>query len=84
VSKWITTFDDKKTYREIANSETGVVRRISYASDKQWSYLQGLRAKLGKEPLKNRQVAYQASKAIDKLLKKIEEQDQEQDQRTLL
>ena len=70
MSDWVCTFDDKKTRREITNTKTGTVRNIPYASDKQWNFLQKLRADLGKEPLKNRQPAYKATKAINKLLKK--------------
>lgn len=59
-----------KEYREIVNLDTGAVRRVMLASDKQFNYLNSLRADIGKPPLKNRPAAYQAMKAIDKLTEK--------------
>ena len=84
MSDWVTTFDDKKTRREISNTKTGVVRSIPYASDSQWNYLQKLRADLGKEPLKNRQPSYKAAKNIDKLLKTKEKLEGGGEQKSLL
>lgn len=83
MSDWVTTFDDKKTRREITNTKTGTMRSIPYASDAQWNYLQKLRADLGKEPLKHRVPSYKAAQAIDKLLTKIKEKG-ENEQKTLL
>lgn len=84
MSDWVTTFDDKKTRRDITNTKTGSVRSIPYASDAQWHYLQKLRTDLGKPPLKNRQPAYKASKAIAKLLEQKEKLDKENEQKSLL
>lgn len=58
------------SYREIVNVDTGVVRRVALASDKQFNFLQKLRQEAGKPLLKNRPAAFQATKAIDKLLSK--------------
>jgi hypothetical protein len=69
------------SFREIVNLDTGAVRKIPMASDKQFSFLQKLRVEAGKEPLKHRPPAYQASKAIDKLLAK---KSKEENQQTLI
>lgn len=59
-------------YLELVDTETGeVVKRTKLATEKQLSYLNSLRAKLGKSQLKNRPPIYVASKAIDKSLKKL-------------
>lgn len=68
MSDWLTSFDDKINVREITNTKTGAIKRIPYASAAQWEYLQTLRTKAGKTPLKNKLPAYKASKAIQKLL----------------
>lgn len=66
-------------YREIVNIKTGSIRRIPFASDKQWNYLEMLREKHAKDPskysrLKNRPTIHQAKKQIDKLLEKDKQQ----------
>lgn len=65
-------------YLEITDTITGVIKKIMLASDKQWGYLNNLRDQLGKIPIKNRPTVFAASKAIDKALKKIE-QNKEQE-----
>lgn len=65
-------------YREIVNIDTGQIRRVPMASDKQWGYLNSLRADVGKDPIKNRPAMFQAKKAIDKLLAKKAETEQQQ------
>lgn len=52
------------------NTTTGQVKKIALASDKQFQYLQSLRSKFGKEPLKNRPTVFAANKAIDKLVER--------------
>lgn len=66
------------SFREIVNVDTGAVRRIPMASDKQFSFLQKLREQDGKPPLKHRPAAYQATKAIDKLLAKKQKEENQQ------
>lgn len=66
-------------FREIVNLDTGAVRKVPLASDKQWNYLESLRSK-HKDPskytrLKNRPTVFAANKAIDKLLKKERQQE---------
>lgn len=66
-------------FRELVNIDTGALRRVPFASDKQFNYLQSLREQAGKPPLKNRPAAYAAAKAIDKLLaKKSKDEEQQQ------
>lgn len=64
-------------YREIVNIKTGSIRKIPFASDKQWNYLESLREQAMKDPtkysrLKARPSTFQASKQIDKLLSKLQ------------
>ena len=66
---WL-TLSSKKEYREIVNLDTGSIRKVMLASDKQWDYLESLRLKHSKQPethtrLKNRPTVFSASKAID-------------------
>ena len=72
------------TYKEMVDVNTGVVRRVPLASDKQWNYLNQLRQNEGKEPLKNRPAVYAAKKAIDKLLARAEKRQAKPDQKSLL
>lgn len=65
-------------YRDIVNIDTGQIRRVPMASDKQWAYLNNLRADAGKDPIKNRPAMFQAKKAIDKLLAKKSETERQQ------
>lgn len=77
MTKWrITKITD--SYREIVNLETGAVRKVPLASDKQFTFLQKLRANAGKEPLKNRPTVFAANKAIGKLLAKEQKEKQQQ------
>ena len=78
MTRWRTTKITKE-YREIVNLDTGSIRKVMLASDKQWDYLESLRLKHSKQPethtrLKNRPTVFSASKAIDKLLKKESQQ----------
>lgn len=68
--------DGDKVYRELVHIHTGSIRRLPMASDKQWDYLNWLRADLGKPPIKNRQTMWAAIKAIDKALAKLGEIEQ--------
>lgn len=79
MAKWMTT-RVTDTYRESTNIETGAVRRVPFATDKQWSYLESLRTEIeGKtEPLKNRPTQFAASKSIDRLLLKKQKQEAQQ------
>ena len=65
------------TYKEMVDTETGVVRRIPLASDAQLEYLNHLRSNEGKEPLKARPAVYAAKKAIDKALARAEKRQNE-------
>lgn len=78
MTNWRTTKVTNE-YREIVNIDTGSIRKIPLASDKQWNYLESLREKNTKDPskysrLKNRPTVFGANKAIDKLLKKEQQQ----------
>lgn len=76
--KWIVTrkFD---TYVELTHTGTGSMKKLMLASDKQWGYLESLRAKYTKRaPLKNRPYAHQATKQIEKLLEKQQEIERQQ------
>lgn len=78
MTKWATRRVTDE-YREIVNLETGVVRKVPFASDKQWNYLETLRLEAAKNKdthtrLKNRPTVFACSKAIDKLLKKKTQQ----------
>lgn len=80
MGSWITTKVTDE-YREITHTGTGSIRRIPFASDKQWNYLEMLRQQDKKDPsaysrLKNRPTKFAASKAIDKLLAKAEKKKQ--------
>lgn len=73
-------------YREIVNMDTGVTRKVFYASEKQIKYLESLRYELAKNkdkyaPLKTKPTTFAAAKAIDKLLAKKQKLEE---QRTLL
>lgn len=57
-------------FRELLNISTGQIKKVKMASDKQWAYLNSLRADVKKIPIKNRPTVFAASKAIDKLLSK--------------
>lgn len=59
------TFPDHK---ELINMDTGAIRKVPLASDKQFEYLNSLRSEAGLEPLKHKPPVYSANKAIDKLL----------------
>lgn len=68
------------TYREIVNIDTGAVRRINFASDKQMKYLESLRLEMMKDkdkyaPLKAKPSTFQAAKMIDKLLERKSKRD---------
>lgn len=76
--KWIITrrYD---TYHEMTHTGTGSMRKLMLASDKQWGYLESLRAKYTKRaPLKNRPYAHMATKQIEKLLEKQQEVEKQQ------
>ena len=67
------------TYHELIHTGTGSIRKVMLASDKQWGYLESLRAKYTKrQPLKHRPYAHQAAKQIEKLLAKKEEIEKQQ------
>lgn len=68
------------TYHELTNTDTGAMKKVALATDKQWDYLESLRLDVeGKtERLANRPYAYQASKRIDKLVEKKEKRDRQQ------
>jgi len=72
MSDWLThRITDE--YREIVNKETGAIKRVPFASEKQMQYIQSLRADLGKAPLKSKPPMYAAIKMIDKLVAKKKE-----------
>lgn len=76
--KWIITrrYD---TYHELTHTGTGSMRKLMLASDKQWGYLESLRARYTKRaPLKNRPYAHHATKQIEKLLEKQQEVEKQQ------
>lgn len=76
--KWIITrrYD---TYHELTHTGTGSMRKLMLASDKQWGYLESLRARYTKRPpLKNRPYAHHATKQIEKLLEKQLEVEKQQ------
>ena len=68
------------TYHELTNTDTGAMKKVALASDKQWDYLESLRLDVeGKiDRLANRPYAYQASKRINKLVEKKEKRDRQQ------
>ncbi len=73
-------------YREIVNTDTGAVRKVYFASEKQIKYLESLRYEMAKDkdkysPLKTKPSTFAAAKAIDKLLAKKQKLEE---QRTLL
>ena len=87
--KWIRThvFDrpellkpgETQYYVEMLHTGTGAYRKVPLASDKQWGYLESLRAKYTKRaPLKHRPFAHHAAKQIDKLLEKQAEVERQQ------
>jgi hypothetical protein len=71
-------------YKEMVDVNTGVVRRIPFASEKQIKYLTYLRDLEGKPPLKNKPTVFSAKKAIDKLLLKQAKRQAEGEQKSLL
>lgn len=75
MTRWRTTKVTKE-YREIVNVDTGSIRKVMLASDKQWAYLEQLRQRHSKnyKPLKNRPTVFSASKKIDKYLEKEKQQ----------
>lgn len=64
---------DESTMRVM--NKDGVVKRIAFATDAQMRYLNTLRVKLGKDPLKGKPTVYAAKKQIDASLKKLAEKD---------
>lgn len=67
------------TYHEMIHTGTGSIRKVMLASDKQWGYLESLRAKHTKrKPLMHRPYAHQAAKQIQKILDKVAEQENQQ------
>lgn len=76
MTRWRTTKVTDE-YREIVNLDTGAVRKVMLASDKQWAYLESLREKYSKnyKPLKNRPTIFGAKKKIDKYLEKEKQQE---------
>lgn len=83
MSDWIIT-ETTKEYKMLTNTKTGSMRKVPFASDKQFNYLQSLREQLGKPPLKHRPEAYKASKAINKALEQIKKRDIDENQKVLL
>lgn len=78
MTRWRTTRETQE-YREIVNLDTGAVRKVMLATDKQWDFLEGLRLKHSKKPenysrLKNRPTIFSAKKKIDKYLEKEKQQ----------
>lgn len=76
---WVVTrrYDD---YHELTNTDTGAMRNVYLASQKQWDYLENLRREVeGKtERLKNRPYMHIAKKRIDKLLEKKAKKERQQ------
>lgn len=67
------------THVEMMNMDNGVIRKVALASDKQWKFLESLRAEMtNRPPLKNRPFAHDAKKQIDKLLTKKENIEKQQ------
>lgn len=68
------------TYHELTNTDNGAMKKLYLASDKQWDFLESLRADVeGKtERLANRPYMHQAKKRIDKLIEKKEKRDRQQ------
>ena len=59
------------THVEMVNRQTGVIKLMPLASDKQWAYLESLRREMtNRQPLKDRPLAFKAKEQIDKLLAK--------------
>jgi hypothetical protein len=65
-------------------NKDGVVKTIAFATDAQMRYLNQLRLKLGKDPLKGKPTVYAAKKAIDSALKKIAELNAKPKQTSLI
>lgn len=65
-------------------NKDGVVKTIAFATDAQMRYLNTLRHKLGKDPLKGKPTVYAAKKAIDSALKKLEAKGRQPEQTTLV
>jgi hypothetical protein len=62
---------DDKTMKVV--NKDGVVKRIAFATDAQFNYLNNLRHQLGKKSLKGKPTVYAAKKQIDTTKKKLEE-----------
>lgn len=82
MARWVTNRITDE-YREIINRDTGAIRKVPFASQKQWDYLESLRLEFAKNPdthtkLKNRPTTFQASKQIDKLLARKQKRDEQQ------
>lgn len=77
MTRWRTTKETNE-YREIVNLDTGAVRKVMLASQKQWDFLESLRLKHSKQGkysrLKNRPTVFSAKKKIDKYLEKEKQQ----------
>lgn len=61
-------------YREMVNTDTGEIKKIKLATEKQMKYLNSLRDQVGKPPVKGNLMIHQAVKQIDKLVEKTKQQ----------
>ena len=67
------------TYIEMTDTNSGAMKQIPLASDKQWGYYESLKQQYSnRPPLKHRPTIYACSKGIEKLLAKKEKDERQQ------
>lgn len=67
------------TYIEMTDIDTGKMKKIALASDKQWGYYEHLREKYtNKPPLKHRPTVHACQNGIKRLLDKKEKLERQQ------